>query len=145
MSCSNQKIIGNEYIAKTENRELILRILDKNELEIVNTFDCDNLSEDYKTITFRKNYYLRKNKIVLENSNFEINLPFVNESNCFFLSKSYRESKNTRAIDGKLIIRNREDLYTIGNIDKLIIQDNKLIFYKNIDLGSVGYIFKLNK
>ena len=147
LSCSSQnkvgsQLIGKEYKAKTENRELILKIIDSENLEIKNIFDCTNIDEKYKTVTFQKKYDLRENKIILRDSIFVFSIPYFDNSNCKFLSEKYRMTKNERAFDGRLIRVNKEELYTIENIDTLKIVGKKLLYIKKNKIGTKGYLFE---
>lgn len=146
-SCSSKNkiqtnLIGKEFTAKSENRELTLKIIDANNLEIINTFYCSNIEERYKTTVFKKQYYLSNNYIILRDSVFEFNLPYFNNSDCKFLSEAYRTDKNRYGFDGRLIKVNYEELYSLWNIDRLQIVGKKLIFVKNYQGGSRGYLFE---
>ena len=140
---TEQKIIGNQFVSKSENRVLTLEILDEKTLRIENEFKCTNIPTEHRIKSFYKEYYISNNKnIVLKDSIFDLNLPYFNNSNCEFLSKDYRTKKNERAFDGRLIIKNRKELYTIPNIDTLKLLESNLIYYKNKINGSEGLIFK---
>ena len=135
-------IIDRIYTAKTENRKLVIEIIDAENLKITNEFDCENIDEKYRKIVFNKKYHKSGKSIILNDSIFEFKLPYFNNSNCKFLSEKYRIRKNERSFDGRLIIDNREKLYSIWNIDTLKIVGNKLIYIKKTALGSHGYLFE---
>ncbi len=141
--CSSNKIIGNEYIAKSENRQLDIKIIDNRNLEIRNKLYCSNVPEEFKVISYKKEYKLSKNKIIIIEPNDELQFPYFNNSDCYFLSESYRNKENERAFDGKLIIKNKKEFYTIEKIDTLKIIKNHLLFYKKTENRSFGYLFKM--
>lgn len=141
-SCSSHnQIIGNKYITKTENRELLAEILNSNQIKFTNKFTCTNIPDSHKEKIFLKEYYFKKNKIILKDSIFKMNLPYFNNSNCKFLSEEYRKTINERAYDGRLIIKNRRELYSLENIDTLKIIKNKMIYIKKEKIGTIGYLF----
>lgn len=147
LACASQKkigneIIGEEYIAQTENRKLKIKIIDADNLVITNIFNCTNIDEKFKIVSFKKQYFIHENAIVLKDSLFKFNIPYFNNSNCEFLSEHYRTQENKRIFDGRLIITNREELYTIWNIDTLKIVGKKLIYFKKNSKGSKGYLFE---
>jgi hypothetical protein len=149
ISCSSQNkfnnidsLIGKKFTAKTENRKLVIEIVDAENLKITNEFDCENIDEKFKKVVFEKKYHKSGKSIILNDSIFEFKLPYFNNSNCEFLSEKYRTEKNERSFDGKLIIRNRKELYTIWNIDTLKVVENKLVYIKKTGRGSRGYMFE---
>jgi hypothetical protein len=142
-SCNSKKIIGNEYITQSESRQLSIKIIDNKNLEIINNLYCSNIPDEIKVITYKKEYQLSKNKIVIIEPNSELQFPYSNNSDCYFLSESYREQKNERLYDGRLILKNKKELYTIEKIDTLKIIKNHLLFYKKSENGSIGYLFKI--
>ncbi|GAB0157686.1 hypothetical protein CHRYSEOSP005_29680 [Chryseobacterium sp. Alg-005] len=143
VSCKNQplSIIGNEYIYENKNRKLSIQILDENNLIIKNSFNCTNIDAHFKNIIFKKKYLISKNKIIILNpEREEFNLPYFNYSDCDFLSEKYRT--NIRKLyDGRSFYSDKS-LYYIPNIDTLKITQNDLYYYKKIENGSVGFIFK---
>ena len=142
-SCNSKKIIGNEYIAESESRQLSIKIIDKKNLEIINNLYCSNIPDEIKVITYKKEYKLSKNKIVIIEPNNELQFPYSNNSDCYFLSESYREQKNERLYDGRLILKNKKEFYTIEKIDTLKIIKNRLLFYKKSENGSIRYLFNI--
>ncbi len=149
ISCSTKNkientdnIIGKKFTAKTENRKLVIEIIDAENLKITNEFDCENIEEKYRKVVFEKKYHKSEKSIILNDSIFEFKLPYFNSENCEFLSEKYRTEKNERNFDGRLIIRNRKELYSIWNIDTLKIVENKLMYIKKNGRGSRGYLFE---
>ena len=149
ISCSSKNkiqnsdnLIGKIFTAKTENRKLAIEIIDAENLKITNEFECENIDEKYRKVVFEKKYYKNGKSIILNDSIFEFKLPYFNSVNCEFLSEKYRTSKNERSFDGRLIIRNRKELYSMWNIDTLKIVENKLIYIKKTGRGSHGYLFE---
>lgn len=141
-SCScRQRIIGQKYIAVTESRELEIEILDENKVRFTNRYSCTNVPEKYKNLIFIKEYNFKNNKLILKDSIFEMNLPYINNSDCKFLSEEYRKKEDKRMFDGRLLILNKKELYSIENIDTLMIRKNKLLYYKNKQNGTKGYLF----
>ena len=148
ISCSSKKsivqqIIGKKYTAKTLNRELIIEVKNDKTLTITNIFNCSNLTENYKKVSFQKEYKVIKNKkIVIKDSIISFNIPFIKNTDCEFLTEEYRKHKNIRVFDGRLITKNKIGLYTIPNIDTLKITESKLVYYKKTKKGSKGFIFE---
>lgn len=144
ISCKSQSltIIGNEYIYENSNRKLSIQILDENNLIIKNVFNCTNIADQFKNIVFKKKYRISKNKIIILNpQKGEFNLPYFNDSDCDFLSEKYRTNIK-KLYDGRAFYPDKS-LYHIPNIDTLkITKDNDLYYYKKVENGSVGFIFK---
>lgn len=143
VSCKSQSltIIGNEYIYENSDRKLSIQILDENNLIIKNVFNCNNIDQHFKNIVFKKKFRISNNKIIILNpEKEEFNLPYFNNSDCDFLSEKYRT--NIRKLyDGRTFYPDKS-LYYIPNIDTLnIVQDN-LYYYKKVENGSKGFIFK---
>lgn len=143
VSCKSQPlpIIGNEYIYENNNRKLSIQILDENHLIIKNIFNCTNIDAQFKNITFKNKYIIYKNKVIILNpQKEEFNLPYFNDSNCNFLSEKYRT--NVRQLyDGRAFYPDKS-LYYIPNIDTLNITQDDLYYYKKVENGSIGFIFK---
>ena len=139
---NRDNIIGKKFTAKTENRKLVIEIIDAENLKITNEFDCENIEEKYRKVVFEKKYHKSEKSIILNDSIFEFKLPYFNSENCEFLSEKYRTEKNERNFDGKLIIRNRKELYSIWNIDTLKIVENKLMYIKKAGRVTHGYLFE---
>ena len=143
ISCKSQPLtmIGNEYIYENNNRKLSIQILDENNLIIKNIFNCTNIDDEFKNIIFKKKYHISKNKIIILNpQKEEFNLPYFNDSDCNFLSEKYRT--NIRHLyDGRTFYPDKS-LYYIPNIDTLKITQEGLYYYKKVENGSIGFIFK---
>ena len=55
ISCSSQNkfkvtdsLIGKKFTSETENRKLIIEIIDDENLKVTNEFDCKNIDEKYR-------------------------------------------------------------------------------------------------
>jgi hypothetical protein len=149
ISCSSQNkfkdrdaLIGKRFTSKTENRKLVIEIVDAENLKIINEFDCENIDEKFRKVVFEKKYHRSGKSIILNDSIFNFKLPYFDSSNCEFLSEKYRTQKNERSFDGRLIVLNRKELYSMWNIDTLKIVENKLIYFKRNSLGSHGFMFE---
>lgn len=143
VSCKSQSltIIGNEYIYENSNRKLSIRILDENNLIIKNIFNCTNIDEQFKNIVFKKKYRISNNKIIILNpEKEEFNLSYFNNSDCDFLSEKYRTDIR-RFYDGRTFYPDKS-LYYIPNIDTLNITQDNLYYYKKVENGSMGFMFK---
>ena len=78
----------------------------------------------------------------MRDSIFSFQIPYFNNSDCDFLSAENRNTPDRRSFDGKLIRTNREELYTICNIDTLKIVGDKLFYIKQKSRSSKGYMFE---
>lgn len=147
LACSSQKsfnnqIIGQKFISQTENRKLEIKIVDTENLEITNEFYCTNVDEKFRKVVFKKKYHRIENSIILNDSIFNFKMPYFDDSNCAFLSKKYRTTEERKIFDVRNLNSNREELYSIWNIDTLIIIENKLVYIKKIKQGTKGYLFE---
>jgi hypothetical protein len=147
LACSSRKLINNEVIgqkftSQTENRKLEIKIIDAENLEVINEFYCTNIDEKFRKVVFKKKYHRIENSIILNDSIFNFKLPYFDNSSCVFLSEKYRTTEDKKIFDGRTLNNNQEELYSIWNIDTLKIIENKLIYYKNVKRGSKGYLFK---
>ncbi|HEX8268328.1 MAG TPA: hypothetical protein VF581_00435 [Flavobacterium sp.] len=147
LSCSSNKktlsgIIGREFKDSTQNRVLTLKILDFENLELTNVFNCTNLEEKYKKVIFKKKYNLKGKKILLRDSIFKLDVPFVDNSSCIFLAEKQRLTPDKRLPDGRLVRTNRDELYKMQNIDIIKIVGDYLVYIKETKKGTRGYLFK---
>lgn len=143
ISCKSQSlaIVDNYYIYESNNRKLSIQILDENNLIIKNVFNCTNIDDKFKNIIFKKKYRISKNKIIILNpQKEEFALPYFNDSDCIFLSEKYRKNIK-RLYDGRTFYPDKSSYY-IPNIDTLKITQEDLYYYKKVENGSVGFIFK---
>lgn len=145
ISCKSQYLptIGKEYVYENNNRKLSIKILDDKNLVIENIFNCNNVNDEFRKLTFKHEYYLSKNRIIIRNPRKgEFNLPYFNKSDCDFLGEKYRENIRYH-FDGKTFYPNKS-LYVIPNIDTLtFIKNDRMYFYKKMNNGDIGFMFKM--
>ncbi|MFP9113147.1 hypothetical protein ACLI1A_04350, partial [Flavobacterium sp. RHBU_3] len=105
----------------------------------------------YKRVKIITTYRKIDNMIVLKNIACKndscvfpptIFIPIQNSRNCNFLNSENRESKTI--FDGRTYLSNFDKYGQVPNIDvdTLYMYDNKLLFYKKIEGGNLGFIFE---
>ncbi len=142
---THNELVGNKFIFQNKERRLTIHFITNDTLVINNYFDC-NVDNQFKYFTVKSIYKIKKNNIYVSDVE-EIKFPFVEDEDCFFLSKDYRERKKRFYPGGELVDDNDATLFEFPALDKLtILNDTTLVFYKDVTLSkSIGFIFKKNR
>lgn len=141
---THKDLVGNSFVFQKKERILTIHFITNDTLVVDNYFDC-NIDHRFKHFTVKSRYTTKNNNIYISDVE-EITFPFIEDQDCFFLSKDYRERKKRFYPGGELVNDNDATLFEFPALDKLtILNDSTLVFYKKITPSkSIGFIFKKN-
>jgi hypothetical protein len=145
ISCSagsKSKLIGSQFSFHNQSRELSIHFISRDSLVIKNIFDCD-IDSVYQSLDFKVGYSLKRKEIYLTDYE-EYQLPYFENTSCFFLTEDYRKRQKRNYPGGPLVRDNDATLFLFPKIKRLVFaNDSTLIFYDTVnDLESVGFTFQ---
>jgi hypothetical protein len=150
-SCrTTDSLIGKSYVYKSKKRTLELQIDNDSLCRLINTFYCNDLNLEVKTIKIELNYKRIGNKLIVKNidpnKHFEgdelfLNIPVQNSIECDFLNLDQRKKYKTI---GPSVTTGYEKYGLVPriDIDTFYIHKSKLILYKQNEYRSIGFVFR---
>lgn len=150
-SCSATKdLSGNVYTYNSKNRTLQLIFDTESTCRIKNIFHCDDIDQNIKEISMDCKYERIDNKIIIRNVTCKsdscdygliYDIPIQNSVQCDFLNENHRRKENLFGPNYATEYK-KHGYVPIIDVDTLFVKDNKIVFYKQNEKESIGYIFK---
>jgi hypothetical protein len=112
ISCSagsKSKLIGSQFSFHNQSRELSIHFISRDSLVIKNIFDCD-IDSVYQSLDFKVGYSLKRKEIYLTDYE-EYQLPYFENTSCFFLTEDYRKRQKRNYPGGPLVRDNDATLF----------------------------------
>ena len=141
------KLSGKKFVYKSEQRKLELKFVNDSICTLTNIFDCPDIEQEYKIIVQECTYTKEGNKIYLKNKELKygdslyIQIPSQNSNVCDFLNENGKAKQNYNRAEYLLYYKENVIIPNI-TINTLYITNNKILFVKNYDRGSFGFVFK---
>jgi hypothetical protein len=150
-ACNPTKnLVGKSFKSHSKHRTAKLNFDNDSIGRFINIFHCTDIDPEYKTVTILFNYRKTDDKIILKNincksdsctNNFTLDIPLQSSKKCSFLNKDKRE-KRFGIGPNYLTAYEKYGFVPSLDIDTVYIVKRKLIFVKQQNWRSIGFVLK---